>query len=365
MRILFVTPQAGGNVPPTLAIAERLLTDGHDVRVIGHPALESVFTGVGVAFRCFTHARPWSPISNRPGLRSMLGWLSLASDRGIETDVRDELARAPADVVVVDCMIPVALRAARRSGARVVLLMHAFSKYWIDGWAHASPLGAWLRLTRTHPAAHPADLGIVLTAPELDPVDRSRIPAARVVQTGPIVPEVTTDLSTHAASPALVSFSTISYPGQRAALQRTLDALASQPVTAIATVAPSLAPESLRVPANVDMRGLVPHTQLFPSVRLLIGHGGHGTTMAAIAHGIPALVIAMSRLADQPLVGAAVERAGVGMSLARDASVAEITRTLAAMLGDDGFAARATVLGAGWRNGGPVRAAAAAILQGA
>lgn len=363
MRILFVTPQAGGNVPPTLAIAEQLLADGHDVRVIGHPALESVFTDVGVAFRRFTHARPWSPISDRPGLRSMLGWLSLASDRGIEADVRDELACEPADVVVVDCMIPVALRAARRSGARVVLLMHAFSKYWIDGWATSSPVGAWLRLTRTHPYAYPADLGIVLTAPELDPVDSSRVPAARVVQTGPIVPAVTADLTMHAASPALVSFSTISYPGQRAALQRTLDALASQPVTAIATVAPSLTPESLRVPANVDMRGLVPHAELFPTVRLLIGHGGHGTTMAAIAHGVPALVIAMSSVADQPLVGAAVEQAGIGLSLSRDANVAEISHALAEMLGDDSFAARAAVLGAGWRHGGPVRAAAAAIVE--
>jgi UDP:flavonoid glycosyltransferase YjiC (YdhE family) len=360
VRILLVTPSAGGNVPPTLAIAAQLLADGHDVLAIGHPQLQAAFSDAGVDFRPFTRARRWSPVTDRPGVRSMLGWLPLASDRGIEGDVGDELARRPVDVVVVDCMIPVALRAARRSGARVVLLVHAFSGYWIDLWSRSNPLGAWLRLTRAHPASHPADLAVVLTAPELDVVDRSRVPAARVTQTGPIVPEVTAAASTGAAA-ALVSFSTISYPGQRGALQRTLDALASRPLTAIATVAPSLAPEHLRVPENVEVRGLVPHAQLLPHVRLLIGHGGHGTTMAAIAHGVPVLVIAMSSVADQPLVGAAVERAGVGASLPRESSVAEISQALTTVLADPSLAVRAAALGAPWRHGGPARAAAAAI----
>lgn len=363
-RILFVTPHAGGNVPPTLEVAAELVAGGHDVRVLGHPRLEEQFVARGVGFHPFRRARPWSPIVERPGILSMLGWLRLASDRGIAADVRDELARRPADVVVVDCMVPVALRPARRSGAGVVLLlMHAFSGYWVSQWSARTPVGAWLRLTGTHPSRHPADAGILLTAPELDRVDLASIPARHVHQTGPVVPVVTAGNAVADGAPVLVSFSTISYPGQRAALQRTLDAIGALGVPAIATVAPSLGPDTLRVPDHVEVRGLVPHAGVLPTVRLLVGHGGHGTTMAALAHGIPVLVIAMSSLADQPLVGRAVQRAGVGLSLHREASVEEVSTALGTLLTDRAASDRADELGARWRNGEAVRAAAAAIAS--
>ena len=365
-RILFVTPHAGGNVPPTLEVAGELVAGGHDVRVLGHPRLEEQFVARGVEFRPFRRARPWTPVVERPGLLSMLRWLRLASDRGIAADVRDELERQPADVVVVDCMVPVALRPARRSGAGVALLLHAFSGYWVSQWSATGPVGAWLRLTGTHPSRYPADAGILLTAPELDPVDGRRIPAREVHQTGPVVPVVPVVTDGHAVdagAPVLVSFSTISYPGQREALQRTLDAIGALRVSAIATVAPSLEPDTLRVPDHVEVRGLVPHTEVLPTVRLLVGHGGHGTTMAALAHGIPVLVIAMSSLADQPLVGRAVERAGVGLSLRREASVAEVGTALRTLLADPAPSERAAELGARWRDGAPVRAAAAAIAS--
>lgn len=364
-RILFVTPHAGGNVPPTLAIIDQLLAEGHDIRVLGHPQLASVFAGRDLEFLPFSQARQWSPISDRPSFWSMWGWLSLASDRGIDADVGQELSHRSADVVVVDCMVPVALRSARKSGAKVVLLMHAFSHYWVSLWSATNPLGSWLKVTGTHPSLHPADLGVVLTASELDQIDPSHIPTASVYQSGPIVPKIDSERVAERDLSALVSFSTISYPGQRGALQRTFDALASQPLRVVATVAPSLAPESLRVPQNVEVRGLVPHSEIFPSVRMLIGHGGHGTTMAALAHGVPVLVIAMSSVADQPLVGTAVERASVGFALSRRASVDEIGTAVRSMVADRGIAARAATLGAGWRDGGAVKAAASAILNAA
>jgi UDP:flavonoid glycosyltransferase YjiC (YdhE family) len=142
-RVLFVTPFAGGNVTPTLGIASALAGAGNDVRILGHPQLESAVAESGLSFRSFLRARPWTPIVDRPGTASMLGWLRLASDRGIARDVEAELRRAPADVVVVDCMVPVALRPARRSGSPVVLLLHAFSSYWQEQWRLASPMGAW------------------------------------------------------------------------------------------------------------------------------------------------------------------------------------------------------------------------------
>ncbi len=360
-RVLFITPHAGGNLPPTLAIATSLVARGHQVRVLGHPQLADAVVAAGIAFLPFHRARPWSPLSAEPSLVSMLAWLRVASDRGIAADVASELSRTAADVVVVDCMTPVALRAARSSGAKVVLLMHAFSSYWTSQWSRRNPIGVWLRLTRTHPDRHPADCAIVTTAPELDRVRRHLIPATRVDQTGPIVPCVEQPASLRGDEPALVSFSTISYPGQTQALQRTLDAVEGLPMTAIATVGPLLA-TGLRVPPNVELRSLEPHAGILPGVRMLIGHGGHGTTMAALAHGVPVLVIAMSDHADQPLVGAAVARAGVGLELRRGASVDRVRHSIQSVLSEPGFAARAAELGGGWRNAAGARSAADRIL---
>jgi UDP:flavonoid glycosyltransferase YjiC (YdhE family) len=163
----------------------------------------------------------------------------------------------------------------------------------------------------------------------------------------------------------VVSFSTISYPGQAAALQRVLDAIADLPLTAIVTVAPSLAAAELRIPENVERRGFVPHEQLLPGARLLVGHGGHGTTMTALAHGVPVLVVAMSSLADQPLVGAAVERVGVGATVPRSASVEELRDAIASLLftpsGTDA-PARALGLSESWRDGSATVRAADAVL---
>lgn len=363
-RVVFVTPFAGGNVPPTIAIASALAARKHEVQVLGHPQIEEAAVGAGLRFLPFSQARGWSPIVDRPGTASMLSWLRLASDRGIARDLAVELERTPADLVVVDCMVPVALRPARRSGARVVLLLHAFSGYWGRQWRLSSPMGAWQGLTGVHPRRTPADLAVVTTAPDLDVVDASAIPAERVAQTGPVIAGPGTPQRRGPSDPAwdvLVSFSTISYPEQEAALQRTLDAIAMLPVSAVATLASSVAPRSLRFPPNVERRPFVPHTELLPQVRLLVGHGGHGTTMTALAHGVPVLVIAMSSHADQPLVGEAVARAGAGLALPRRASTEQVRRAVNRILADPVFHTKAEWAARSWRDGHGAASAARAI----
>jgi hypothetical protein len=335
-----------------------MLADGHELLVAGHSQLAPAVATSGLRFRAFQFARQWTPVVAKPGIRSMLGWLGLASDRGIRRDVKAVLKDWPASIVVVDCMIPAALKAARESGASVVVLMHAFSGYWISQWSASSPMGAWLRLTGSHPDSHRSDLAIVTTAPELDAIDQTRIPAARTVQVGPIV---SAKPSEQPQTDVLLSFSTISYPRQDLAMQATLDALATLPVTAFATIATSLDVNSLRIPANVKALGYVPHAALLPRVRLLVGHGGHGTTMAALAHGVPVLVMAMSSHADQPLVGQAVQAAGVGKSLHREASVEAIRAAIEELLNTEAYDERARELAKKWWGHDAAAAAAQAI----
>ena len=89
--------------------------------------------------------------------------------------------------------------------------------------------------------------------------------------------------------------STISYPGQRELLQRLVHAIGALDLPAIVTTGPSIDPQLIDAPPNVSVRRFVPHDDILPSARLVVGHGGHGTTMRALAHGVPVLVVPISR----------------------------------------------------------------------
>ena len=72
----------------------------------------------------------------------------------------------------------------------------------------------------------------------------------------------------------------------------------------------------------------MPHDELLPRASLLVGHGGHGTTLAALAHGVPVLALPLDATSDQPRMGRAVARAGVGVTMSRRAEPAEIRRAI-------------------------------------
>jgi UDP:flavonoid glycosyltransferase YjiC (YdhE family) len=66
----------------------------------------------------------------------------------------------------------------------------------------------------------------------------------------------------------------------------------------------------------------------------VVSHGGHGTAVAALAHGVPLLVLPLDRATDQPWIGAAVQRAGVGRRLSRSARPARIRAAVEELLAD-------------------------------
>ena len=93
-----------------------------------------------------------------------------------------------------------------------------------------------------------------------------------------------------------------------AALQRILDATAGLEARVVVTTGPAIDPASLRSAANHEVHRYVPHEELMPQVSLVVGHGGHATTMRALAHDLPLVVVPMHPLLDQPMVGASVAR---------------------------------------------------------
>ena len=71
-----------------------------------------------------------------------------------------------------------------------------------------------------------------------------------------------------------------------------LGGLGAQPYNVVVTVGPDRDPSELGTqPGNVRIESYVPQSLLFPSCDVVVCHGGSGTVLAALAHGLPLLVL--------------------------------------------------------------------------
>jgi UDP:flavonoid glycosyltransferase YjiC (YdhE family) len=340
-EILFVTWDGGGNVPPALGIAAELVAHGHRVRFLGHEANRTAVEAAGFAHEAYPTARPFSALA--PG--SPLAQLAMFADRGMGRDLLASLRRSPADLVVVDCLLFGAMEALRESGTRYVVLEHLYDAYLRGQWLRG-PLGLGMRVRRLRPTRSlaGAEATLVATLPALDA--GSRAPhAAGLDFVGPVVPPVSPRPDD--AEPAvLVSLSTYAFPGMSGRLQALLDAAGELDARVVATTGPVIDPGDLRAAPNTELHRFVPHAEVMPAMTLVVGHGGHGTTMQALAHDLPVLVMPMHPFLDQPMVGTSVAEAGAGAVVKRSAKPAELVPALAALLADGPHRAAAARLGA-------------------
>jgi len=341
-EILFVTWDGGGNVPPALGIATELAARGHTVRFLGHARQREAVTAAGFAFTSGPRTRDFSALDSH----SPVALVAAFGDRGMGQDLLDEVAARPADVVVVDCLLFGPMDAARRAGLRYVVLEHLYDAYFRRGWLRG-PMGLGMRLKRLRPQAAlaGAELTLVASLPSLDPSGAA--PAAELTYVGPVVPATAPAPREAGAVPTvLVSLSTYWFAGMTGCLQRVLDACAGLDARVVVTTGPVVDPDELRAPDNAEVHRFVPHADLMPSASLVIGHGGHGTTMQALAHDLPLVVMPMHPMLDQPLVGRSVEQAGAGRVVAKKASAEQLAPVVAELLADGPHRAAAARLGA-------------------
>jgi UDP:flavonoid glycosyltransferase YjiC (YdhE family) len=95
---------------------------------------------------------------------------------------------------------------------------------------------------------------------------------------------------------------------------RVLAGLRELPINVVVTVGRGLDAEVVgRRPENVQVEGYIPQSALLPSCDLMINHGGSGSVIGALAHGVPMVVLPMG--ADQPLNAARCQALGVGIVL--------------------------------------------------
>jgi UDP:flavonoid glycosyltransferase YjiC (YdhE family) len=348
-RILIVTWDGGGNVPPMLGIAGELQRRGHEVWVLGHPQQRELVVSAGLKFIDYKHARPWSPKVAATGARFLLRILfGVFTDLCFGRDVCEELAREPVDLALVDSMILAGIRAAERVRVPTVVLMHTFHQFHTHEWSRG-PIGVVAAMRGMRPGRlwNAADRVLVASEPTLDPAAKGRLPA-NVRYTGVVQAPI------QSGSPqdkpfVLVSLSTNFFEGQEETLQTILDALEGLPIRAVVTTG-AVAPDALKAPANVEIYQYLPHDEIMPSASLVVGHGGHSTTMRALAHGLPLLIVPMHRILDQPMIGKAVAAAGAGRVLPKTASADEVRSAVRSLLQDPSFRHAAGAVGARLRS---------------
>ncbi len=370
MRVLLVSWDGGGNLPPVLALAERLVERGHEVRLLGNRSQEQAARAAGCEFVAFDRAPDCD--SRRPETDLLKDWevkpgpklFARARERLLfgpaadyAADVLAEVERAPVDVIAADFMLFGALVGAERADCASVALFHTVyapprgggppfmsgfglatgpptrAREWVFGKVSA---GLWNKGLR---ALNAARAGVELEPlcdvfEQFDRMDRvlvlvsdgfdfaalgGRLPD-NVRYVGPQLKLADAVVEPGDPPLVLVSFST-TYQAQHPLMERVVRALGTLPVRALVTTGPAVELDGA-LPSNVQVERWIDHRDVLPEASLVITHGGMGTVMTSLAHGVPLVCLPMGR--DQPDITARVTHSGAGVRVAPKASTARI-----------------------------------------
>jgi MGT family glycosyltransferase len=389
---LFVTIDGGGNVPPVFGLAMRLLDKGHKVFVLTEPCLEMPIKNLGLGYFSFNRhytrtnrkediCKDWNakPFEKPVFENIVFGPAQIAIDETIQV-----LKENPVDVLVVDCLLPPVLIAGEVLNIPRVLLFHM--PEYLPG-PNRPPgvmgllpgrglMGKWrdkllmkifdkalnnylpkindIRksyglepLKNLIDLLHQADRRLIQTSEAFDfPIE----PAPQNVRyVGPILDDP--DWVDNWQHPwpkndtrplVIVSFST-TFQNQSKVIQACIDALSGLEVKGLVTLGMAMEDEFFLLPDNVKKIKSAPHSKVFPHADLVITHGGHGTIMRALSHGLPLICLPMGR--DQNDNAAKVAYHGCGIKLLKKSNPKKIERAVEEILGNLNYKAKAQKLG--------------------
>jgi MGT family glycosyltransferase len=362
-RFLIVTWDGGGNVHPSIGVGRALGARGHAVRIVGQRTLAARIEAAGCAFRPLpmelewdpSKGRAWEDQTQRPYARLLMtGWPTAET-------ILAEMEQDPADVLLIDCFLRNGLSAAEATGRPVAALLHVRYRFPTEIQDPKVRMGDFEPTNETR-----RRLGLAPLSPESGELLRYQLwrRCERVLAViprefedfegelppnlhyvGPVLEgdekEAHWDLPwppDHPDPLVLIAFSS-TYMSHESAINRVLEALQELPVRPLVTLGPGLEPHEVTAPGRAVLRRYLPHALVLPHTSLVVTHGGMGTVMAAFTYGVPMVCMPFGR--DQRGNAARVEALGAGRTIAPDATVADIRRTVDQALGSEAIRAGA------------------------
>ncbi len=403
-RFLFVGGDAGGDVPPVLAVVAELASRGHDVDYLPVPWMPRQIGDARLADSLRQRARAagarpvsydaWEPtppgehstppLAELAAFDNVLAWSFYAAMApSIAQAVEHLLAIESYDAVAIDMGATLAAAACEAHGVPYVILVHTIpiSRWWpgrpcpgtgrrltgdrvederlsnvMDGLIDATWLEGFNRvrsqlglhaLGRVSEVEDRAAVVLVMTEAEFDHGSQGAPANYRYV--GSCVPvdesddtalQVLDGLDDDRPVVVMSPTTTSLATGQIPFIRASIEALASLPVSGVITVGRSLDPSRFAGADNVTIAGHVPHGALLRRASVMITHCGHGTVMTALRFGVP--LIGLPDFADQRDIAARIADHGVGIVLEKPASTRDIRRAVETILTDSTFAAAAS-----------------------
>ncbi len=207
------------------------------------------------------------------------------------------------DLVLIDGMFPAALAEAPHFACASAVVCHTFCFRMLDRWRNTIATLDGMRRQAGFEGLPGLDAlwlarpRIIVTT--LAEFDAAAIPGWEAVRhVGPVledepcaVPAVLPWAAADRTPIVLTSFSTGFEQRSVEKLQRSLDAMATLPVHVVATTGGIVDPAELTAPSNAIVLSYAAHDPIMRASALVVTHGGHGTTMRALRHGVPIVVI--------------------------------------------------------------------------
>lgn len=351
LRVLFTFAGGSGHANPLVPIASAVEAAGHTVAFAGHHSGAAVLETHG--FTVFTD--PASATSTPPSITPLLELDMNREYRGVRDGYAGRIARARAtrilelsadwrpDLIVCDEMDFGSMIAAERRGLPHVTVLVIAAGSFAHPAVIAEPLDA---LRAEH--GLPPDPAVVMPRRHLvlSPFPPSfRDPAYPLPSTAYSLRSDMPGLSASDSAPWWLShlpdgptiyftLGTVFNMESGDLFARVLAGLRDLPITVIVTVGRDIDPETFGPqPDNVHIERYIPQSVVLPHCDLVVAHGGSGSVIGALAHGLPLVAIPMG--ADQSLNAGRCEQLGVGIALdAVQATAQSVREAVSTILND-------------------------------
>lgn len=324
-RILFTVIPASGHLNPTVPLARAVQERGHEVRVgtaasfaeaVRAAGLEAIPLGRDLDGREYAAANPdFLKLLPQEQARWLIGSTAAPLADGLV-----ELARSwRPDVIVRDTASLGAWVAGEELGIPVVVL----------GFAGVMPkpavqimFGEQLATLRAHRGLAPSPglegingaIYLDTTPPSLaGPVDalvEGRHPLRPDLWVGAADARIPAWLEPLGKRPLVYITLGTAVNSSTLVFQKVIETVTGMDVDAVVTTGRDDA-DLGAVPSNVHVAGYIPQDRVLGKASAVICHAGRGTVYGALARGLPLCLIPIG--ADQPVVAAACDRAGVGI----------------------------------------------------